>query len=427
MNSNTQNEKITSITENTLIVGMDIGSMNHFARSFDWRKVECSKKPFPFLNTEDGFTEIHEWIEKQREDNNKKDVIVGMEPTGHYWINLAIFLIGCGYKVVHVNPAHVKKSKEMDDNSPSKNDRKDPKVIAGLVSEGRYCIPYIPDGIYADLREYNFQIRQITQRSTELKNLIARWFSIYFPNFLDVYSSYTAKSALMVLDVAPLPDDIVKLGEDGINKIWRDAKLRGVGPKKASELVEAARHSVGSKRAADAAREEIKRYIRDLKQAMEDLAKLKTVTETVLLKVPYIEKLLAIKGVGFGTALGFVAEVGDISRFHNPKELQKLAGLQIVNNESCKYKGRPHISYRGRKHLRYVMYEAAISVLGHCEEFQVIHKHFTERKQNPLRKMQSVIAVSCKLIRIFYAVLTRGIDFDAKKMLADIRWEEEAA
>ena len=50
MNSNTQNEKITSITENTLIVGMDIGSMNHFARSFDWRKVECSKKPFPFLN-----------------------------------------------------------------------------------------------------------------------------------------------------------------------------------------------------------------------------------------------------------------------------------------------------------------------------------------------------------------------------------------
>ena len=37
-------------TENTLIVGMDIGSMNHFARSFDWRKVECSKKPFPFLN-----------------------------------------------------------------------------------------------------------------------------------------------------------------------------------------------------------------------------------------------------------------------------------------------------------------------------------------------------------------------------------------
>lgn len=27
----------------------------------------------------------------------------------------------------------------MDDNNPTKNDRKDPKVIAGLVNEGRYA------------------------------------------------------------------------------------------------------------------------------------------------------------------------------------------------------------------------------------------------------------------------------------------------
>ena len=45
-------------------------------------------------------------------------------------------------KPVLVNPHHVKKSKELDDNNPTKNDRKDPKVIAGLVREGRYMIPY---------------------------------------------------------------------------------------------------------------------------------------------------------------------------------------------------------------------------------------------------------------------------------------------
>ena len=38
---------------------------------------------------------------------------------------------------VHVNPHHVKKSKELYDNNPSKNDRKDPKVIAGLVKDVR--------------------------------------------------------------------------------------------------------------------------------------------------------------------------------------------------------------------------------------------------------------------------------------------------
>ena len=46
-------------------------------------------------------------------------------------------------KPVHVNPHHVKKSKELDDNNPNKNDRKDPKTIAALVNEGRFSYPYI--------------------------------------------------------------------------------------------------------------------------------------------------------------------------------------------------------------------------------------------------------------------------------------------
>jgi len=35
MNFNTQNAKIESITESTLIVGIDIGSETHYARAFD--------------------------------------------------------------------------------------------------------------------------------------------------------------------------------------------------------------------------------------------------------------------------------------------------------------------------------------------------------------------------------------------------------
>ena len=63
-----------------------------------------------------------------------------MEATGHYWFNLGKFLQDNEMKPVLVNPHHVKKSKELDDNNPTKNDRKDPKVIAGLVREGRYMI-----------------------------------------------------------------------------------------------------------------------------------------------------------------------------------------------------------------------------------------------------------------------------------------------
>ena len=48
--------------------------------------------------------------------------------------------------------------------------------------------------------------------------------------------------------------------------------------------------------------------------------------EELVRKIPMAEKLLEIKGVGIRTVSGFLAEVGDISRFNNPKELQKLAG-----------------------------------------------------------------------------------------------------
>lgn len=44
MNYNTQNAKIASITEKTLIVGIDIGGETHFARAFDWRNYEYTVK-----------------------------------------------------------------------------------------------------------------------------------------------------------------------------------------------------------------------------------------------------------------------------------------------------------------------------------------------------------------------------------------------
>ncbi|VRU07968.1 transposase [Streptococcus pneumoniae] len=75
-----------------------------------------------------------------------------MEPTGHYWLNLAHLLKENNIKFVSVNPLHVKRSKELDDNSPTKNDVKDAKVIAQLVKDGRYAEPTIPRGIYAELR-----------------------------------------------------------------------------------------------------------------------------------------------------------------------------------------------------------------------------------------------------------------------------------
>ncbi|GMA63049.1 hypothetical protein GCM10025859_34890 [Alicyclobacillus fastidiosus] len=92
------------------------------------------------------------WIETLKVEHGFDNVILGVEPTGHYWMNLAQFLRHHGIGVVLVNPMHVKKSKELDDNNPTKNDRKDARVISQLVKDGRYSVPHIPEGIYAELR-----------------------------------------------------------------------------------------------------------------------------------------------------------------------------------------------------------------------------------------------------------------------------------
>lgn len=141
MNYNTQNAKIASISEKTLIVGIDIGSETHFARAFDWRNYEYTKKAFEFSNTEEGFQSFKAWMEELSAKHGKTAVIPGMEPTGHYWFALGKYLQDNGMRPVHVNLHHVKRSKELDDNNPNKNDRKDPKTIAGLVNEGAFLIP----------------------------------------------------------------------------------------------------------------------------------------------------------------------------------------------------------------------------------------------------------------------------------------------
>lgn len=225
---------------------------------------------------------------------------------------------------------------------------------------------------------------------------------------------------MMVIKKVPLPCDIKELGVDGVNQVWRDAKLKGAGIKRARTLVSAAEHSIGNTEAPESARIEIRNLLNDYEVYKNRMDALLKEIEAKLSEIPYIDKLMEIKGIGLKTVSCFIAEVGDIRRFDNPKQLQKLAGYAIVADSSGKHNGESRISHRGRKRLRYALYEAAISVIGKNKEFREIHDYYRTRKQNPLKKMQSVIAIACKLIRIFYTILTKGIDYDGQKMLSDI-------
>ena len=194
----TQNFKIEQVKESTLVVGIDIGSQTHFARAFDWRGRELTKKVFSFSSSLEGFINFHDWVKQICERNGKTDVLLGCEPTGHYWFTFEKYVREQGMKLAFVNPYHVKKSKEMDDNSPRKTDRKDPKTIAKLLVEGRYSIPYVPEGIYAELREVVSSRDRILKEHNAAANRIQRWLKIYFPEYLDVYKRFDAESGFLV-------------------------------------------------------------------------------------------------------------------------------------------------------------------------------------------------------------------------------------
>jgi transposase len=417
----TQNQKLEQVTEKTLVIGVDIGSEDHHARAFNYRGIEYSPKDFRFSNDAKGFEAFQGWMQSYVQMFGKEKVIVGFEPTGHYWYRFADFLKALEIMYVMVAPQHVKHSKEMDDNTQRKDDHKDPKVIAKLVTDGRYIIPYVPEGIYAELRTAYSRYCELTETKVRLENRITRWFDIYFPEYREVYKNPGAKTGMMVLRIAPLPADVVKLGADGINQLWRNAKARAAGMKRAETLVAAAARSTG-RVGGDAVRRDLWQMLEEYELVMRHLDQMQAMLEELVAQIDGAERLLRIKGVGFITVAGFFAEVGDLSRFTDPKQIQKLAGLAVVTPDSSgKHNGQSEISRRGRKRLRMILFRAAMSMVKSNREIKTLHEFYTTREQNPLKKMQSLMAIAGKIIRVFYGIMRNGTEYDPVRLLADIR------
>ena len=149
--------------------------------------------------------------------------------------------------------------------------------------------------------------------------------------------------------------------------------------------------------------------------------------QELLLQVPNASNLLAIKGVGMITATVIISEIGDIKRFQDLSQIIKMAGLNLRENSSGKHKGKTTISKRGRKRLREGLFRLMIPMLANNKEFRMIHKRNLIREQNPLNKMQSIIALCGKLVRIIYVMMKTGVAYNGEKLISDIERSMKAA
>lgn len=420
-----KNAKLTFISDDMLILGCDVGSETHYLRAIDTRGRELSKSAFSFSNSYEGFQSAKDWAVKIAAANNKNQIVMGLEPTGHYWFCLTTWMVSNGISVVQVNPYAVKQTKEVEDNSQLKDDRKDPKLIANLVKDGNFGMPYLPEKLYAELRRLSMFRDQLNEDRIRAVNRMHRELKIYFPEYKDALGKVDGAFSLELLKEAPFPDDLTVLGEDGIRQIWHDAKLRGRGYSRAGEILQYAKASVGIKDGAEAGKTAVKWFVQKIMELDAELAVVEGQLNQKCQEIPHAGNILEISGIGENTLSGILAEMGDISRFDDVKEIQKMSGLGLVACSSGKHKGETKISHRGRKRLRYYLFQAAKSAVAHAEEFKELHLYYTTRADNPLKKMQSLIVIACKLLRIIYTILKNGTVYDPKKMLMDIKRPEK--
>lgn len=397
------NKKLEAITFETLIVGVDIAKHNQWARFVDCRGIEHNKA-LKFENNRNGFNAILTRIYEicKQEDFNK--VIVGMEPTGHYWKAFANFLLKqAKITVVLVNPYHTKKAKELDDNSQTKSDKKDALTIARLVKDGRYFETYLPHDVYAELRGLTTTRHSMNKRKKSIINTITAVLDEYFPEYGTVFKQpFKGKASMHLLKVCPIPKFILELGEDGV----------------LDEIKKAVKKTVGRKKAA---RFKIQQLMEELELITNQLKSVEEEMSEALKKTEIAEYLMSIPGIGVVSLATCLGELGDPLRFENARQMSRLAGYNLIEDSSGKNKSGTCISKRGRKNLRSVLYQISLTMVANNKELRQLYDYLKTREKNPLKKMQALVVISKKVLTLIFTLSKKKAYYEPELVFGSYR------
>ena len=420
LNYTTQNEKIERISEKTLVIGVDIAKDRHYAQVVNWRKQEV-RKGLGFNNRKDGYEKFLRWMQKALKQTETEDVLVAMEPTGTYYFVFEEYLEQMGIEVAIVNGRDVRRTSEIMGNDSSKNDPRDALIISQLTVDGRYGPSTRPkEGDYAELRELISLRELLATDGIRHKNRLYTQLSQLFPEHQTYQKRGFSIGMLSAFKHFGTLEKLIEAGPEGIRQLWKTLHIKNYGQKKAQALYSLARTSIGIKRNSEAAAHKLSTLITNYETNREELQEIEEKIKLLLEQLSEAQLLMSIKGIGPIIAGTFLSEIGDIRHYNSPKQIQKLAGYAITSKESGKTHGKEKSSKMGRKLLKTILYKAAIVLISTNKGFRQIYDYYTIERKKPLIKMKAVIAISCKLIRVFYAMLKKGTAYDEKKMLEDI-------
>ena len=329
-----------------------------------------------------------------------------MESTGCYHLNLLSFLSLNNFSCVVFNPLTVKDSPSISLRK-TKTDKIDAFSIARTLFYLQHQLPTSPF-LNSEFRDVVRERESIISCISKIKNNIEKLLNLLFPelerftniynNFiLDLLSSFPSAIAIQNASIDSLcsffsksvgrkpilfPDSLKKLAVNSIAQYW---------PMKEKILIQ---------------------NIKELKFLQQQLNEydeiLNQYCQCSSINVD-IELLTSIKGIGQNSAMHFLAEVGNISRFSSYKKLIAYCGLDPSIYQSGKRKTGSHISKRGNAHLRRIVWLISVSVVIHNEYFR---DYFERKKAHGLPYKKAILAVSHKLLRTMYAMLKKNEKFN---------------
>jgi transposase len=344
------------------------------------------------------------------------EVWMAYEPTGPYSYCLSQMLLRSEFRTVLVNPYHVKRTKEVRDNTPQKSDMKDPGVIADLVWQGCYQEVANVEGLYSDLRYAYWDWVSLGKQMAHYRNEYQSVLEMWFPELGDIFVDPLCKSARAIVKRYQSVEGLGQARSSSVKRLVRKASSGRVSASRARDIHQSARDSVGAREGAISLNCHLRRIVSAVEEIERQKEELRGRMEGFLNQLPEAANLLTVPFVGTITVAGFLGECGDISKFGCYAQLEKHLGLNLYEVSSGKHKGGRRISKRGRCRGRYLLCLAGIMQMRNGGLF---HEYAQSRKSEKMPSKTIMIATERKLLRLLYAIARDGSTFDARSSVTE--------
>jgi len=335
-------------------------------------------------------------------------VLIGMESTASYHVNLFSYLASEVYAVVVINPLLISNYVKMQLRK-TKTDKKDAWVIAQfLLANKDSLIRRAASPLISDLRELARQRESLVGQMTSLKNDIKRILNITFPELEHLAGIFT-KSMLKLLQRYPSACALKDIDPDQLTRMLIEDSYGRKRGAFAEALLKAVRSSIGTPSPMKDVilKQKVSLHLQ-LDEALQEITEMLLQSSRGMMGDDR-DILNSIKGIGEKTAASFLIEMGgDIQQFDQPGKIIAMAGIDPAVRQSGKYEGSSRITKRGNRHLRRIIWLMTTQVIHYCDVFRA---YYLKRKKDGLPYKKAVLATAHKLVRVIYAMLTQRTAF----------------